>query len=79
MLVLTGMGLIVCLGLAVIDSSTEQADGHVHSRVLLKATPGLGHRDDWAVPSGDVTASRGCPQAQLFGHAKELPPWGSPR
>lgn len=31
MLVLTGMGLIVCLGLAVIDSSTEQADGHVHS------------------------------------------------
>lgn len=30
-LVLTGMGLIVCLGLEVIDSSTEQADGHVHS------------------------------------------------
>ena len=30
-LVLTGVSLMVCLGLAVIDSATEQADGQVHS------------------------------------------------
>lgn len=30
-LVLMGVGLMVCLGLAMIDSSTEQAEGQVHS------------------------------------------------
>lgn len=67
-LVLIGVGMMVCLGLVVIDSSTEQADGHVRTQLSpSQGSPRSGTlRLTELSRSWDVTASRVCPQAQCI-------------